>query len=394
MLWAAQQYVAMGVPIFPVWPIRADDTCACNGRFGYCAGAGKHPATKWRHGTREELPTRDLAQAERWWGAGFRFGLRCSAFGIGVPTGAMSGIYVIDVDNKSNKNGSATIAALVAKHGPLPAGPRVATPSGGWHFLFRDPGDAYGSTVEVAGVGIDTRGEGGCVIVAPSMHKSGKRYVFDPTALLSMYLPGNLPPVPAWFLKLLEKTVHAKAEYLAVQSPFTGSQAPHQEASATLAELLDSTFVRWLVDEPDTAPREAWRALAANLHIACSGHEDLLKLAWNAWHEARSAGERPYLFDTSKKLWHDAASSPPIGFAHAVRQGAPAAACSSAFKNLVAEARVRALSSQRSPAFVEAALQYLEGSPGQLSADAKANGVTVRALLIDEGYLEDTSGYV
>ncbi len=391
MLWAARQYIGMAVPVFPVWPIRVDGTCACDGRFGFCAGPAKHPATRWRHGASDELPTRDLAQAERWWGTGSRFGLRCSAFGIGVPTGKMSGIYVVDIDNKSNKNGSATLAALVATHGPLPDGPRVFTPSGGLHYFFRDPGEAYGSSVEVSGVGIDTRGEGGCIIVAPSMHKSGKRYAFDQTALLSRYMPDNLPSVPAWFLARLEKTVHARAEYAA--SVYTGPQVPHAEAGATLAELLDSAYVRWLVDEPEKVPREPWRVLATNLHAACSGYEDLLKLAWGAWNEGRAA-YKGYHPDKSKKVWVDAAKSPPTSFAHAMAHGAPAEVCSSAFKNLKLEARSRAGSSQRSPAFVEAALAYLAENPGQLGADARARGVTVRELLLAEGYLEDTSGYV
>ena len=110
MLSAALQYIHMGVPVFPVWPVRRG-ACACNGRFGPCDMPGKHPATKWRKGKADELPTLDPAQAERWWGAGFRSGLPRSDFGIGVPTGKASGIYVVDVDNKAGKDGRATIAA-------------------------------------------------------------------------------------------------------------------------------------------------------------------------------------------------------------------------------------------------------------------------------------------
>jgi hypothetical protein len=92
---------------------------------------------------------------------------------IGVATGPKSGIVVLDVDGDL---GMASLAALQAKYGPLP--PTVCQRTGrGRHFFFRYPADVeiHNSAGKI-GPGLDVRGDGGYVIVAPSIHPSGARY--------------------------------------------------------------------------------------------------------------------------------------------------------------------------------------------------------------------------
>jgi hypothetical protein len=88
-----------------------------------------------------------------------------------VPTGGATGLLVLDID--PDHGGNETLAVLEAEHGPLPDTMEQITGSGGRHLLFKSPGPEYGNTIGQVGRGIDSRGDGGYIIVAPSNHKSG-----------------------------------------------------------------------------------------------------------------------------------------------------------------------------------------------------------------------------
>lgn len=73
------------------------------------------------------------------------------------------------------------------------------TPSGGRHWLFRWPERAIpNSSRAKCGPGLDTRGEGGYILVAPSIHPNGKRYVWtaDPDSTA-------IAPAPEWLVRLV-----------------------------------------------------------------------------------------------------------------------------------------------------------------------------------------------
>ena len=95
---------------------------------------------------------------------------------IGIATGAVSGFFVLDVDNKDGKDGEASLRELEAKHGLLPTTIEVITGEGR-HAWFRI--GEHGAIRNSAGTiapGLDIRGDGGYVIAPPSIHPSGKRY--------------------------------------------------------------------------------------------------------------------------------------------------------------------------------------------------------------------------
>ena len=77
------------------------------------------------------------------------------------------------------------------------------TGSGGKHFLYKYPGSIGRSTTNLW-PGIDTRGDRGYIVVAPSNHISGQDYFWDSEAdPLNGAIP---PPCPEWLLaKLSEK---------------------------------------------------------------------------------------------------------------------------------------------------------------------------------------------
>lgn len=83
------------------------------------------------------------------------------------------GLFVLDEDGDE---GMATVAALEAQHGALPKTPDSRSGSGkGRHRIFRTSRPIRNTASGVA-PGVDIRGEGGQIIAAPSIHKSGNFY--------------------------------------------------------------------------------------------------------------------------------------------------------------------------------------------------------------------------
>ena len=83
---------------------------------------------------------------------------------VGIATGAVSGLVVLDVD----PGGLDTLYALVAEHGPLPRTLAVQTPRGGFHGYFAHPGGRVPCSAGKLGPNLDVRGDGGYVIAPPS----------------------------------------------------------------------------------------------------------------------------------------------------------------------------------------------------------------------------------
>lgn len=92
---------------------------------------------------------------------------------LAVVTGAASGLVVLDIDPKHG--GEAQLAALERLYGALPKTVEAATGGGGRHIYFRHPGTTIHNKTGIRD-GIDLRGDGGIVIVPPSIHPSGKPY--------------------------------------------------------------------------------------------------------------------------------------------------------------------------------------------------------------------------
>lgn len=92
---------------------------------------------------------------------------------VGVVTGAISGLVVVDVDPAHG--GRDSLADLEAEIGQLPPTVEVITGGRGRHLYFAHPG---GTVPNRAGVlpGIDVRGDGGSLAMPPSVHPSGRKY--------------------------------------------------------------------------------------------------------------------------------------------------------------------------------------------------------------------------
>ncbi len=112
---------------------------------------------------------------------------------VAISTGP-SGLFVLDVDNKADKNGYAALQALIDEYGPLPETVTATTPSGGKHYYFRGTGPTTTGTI---GVGLDTRGEGGYVVAPPSRGTNGA-YTWDGPGLDTM----EPAEAPQWLVDL------------------------------------------------------------------------------------------------------------------------------------------------------------------------------------------------
>lgn len=157
---AALAYAARGRSVIPMQP------------------HGKRPLVAWREFQQRAA---SVAEIHRW----FRHWPDAN---VGIVTGRISGIVVVDVDLRHG--GPQCVAAAEAAQGPLPPTVEAATGGGGRHLYYAHPGAAVANRVAVR-PGIDVRGDGGCVVAPPSVHPSGRRY-----AWVDGHGPDDLAPAP------------------------------------------------------------------------------------------------------------------------------------------------------------------------------------------------------
>jgi Bifunctional DNA primase/polymerase, N-terminal len=145
---AALEYAEDDWPVFP------------------CEPGGKRPLTE--RGFLDA--STDRAQIHAWFNS-------WPSANIGVPTGARSGFFVLDIDR--DKWGFGTLESLESRFGELPRTRTVKTGRGGLHVYFKypDDGTVIPNSTGRLGPGIDVRGEGGYVLVPPSTTEGAYEYL-------------------------------------------------------------------------------------------------------------------------------------------------------------------------------------------------------------------------
>lgn len=106
--------------VFPCHWIVPGGTCSCG--KSDCTSPCKHPLTN--RGFKDATLESDVIR--KWWG-------RWPAANIGIATGALSGIIVLDIDPRHG--GDLGLEAFEADHGKLPDTPVVLTGGGGYHTI-------------------------------------------------------------------------------------------------------------------------------------------------------------------------------------------------------------------------------------------------------------------
>lgn len=202
MLSEALRLASLGLHVFPI--IEGGKTPA-----GNLVPRGQNDATT------------DPDVITQWWTArpGANVGIACEP----------SGLYVVDIDCKPNgPDGYASWAALIAKHGDVPATYRVRTWSGGEHVYFRSPeGEALTNTSSKMAPGIDTRGNG--YVVAPPSLVEGSAYVAIEGPPITW-----LAPLPGWIERLCRKQAAPAAIPV---GPIAGSDEVVNRVRALAVEL-------------------------------------------------------------------------------------------------------------------------------------------------------------
>jgi hypothetical protein len=241
-------------PVFPVHGIQ-DGHCTCGNPD--CKRPGKHPIGKLAPQGLKDA-TRDPEIVTTWW--------RMAPYAnVGVPTGALSGLVVLDVDTA--KDGAESLFDLTQRFGPMPFTVMAVTGGGGYHHLFAHPGPhlKIRNSVETLGPGLDVRGDGGYIVVAPSSHASGRRYEWE----LSCH-PKDvvLAPLPDW---LLERIVDAPR-------PPAGAAMPPSAARLFPGEIRR---LRAALTYLDPEPYDTWLKVGMALH---HGGDDVQGFAlWTEW---------------------------------------------------------------------------------------------------------------
>lgn len=200
---AALAFARAGTPVFP------------------CAAGGKRPLTS--AGFHDA--SCDIEQVRAWWA-------RSPGANIGMPTGSLSGIDVVDIDVTDEDSGFAAFGRARAAglvEGELA---RVRTPSRGMHVYFPAVAARSQRCWQAAAAHIDFRGNGGYVIVPPStLATNNGRVAYR---LFSLSAAGS-KPIDAVALRV----------FVDPRSPRTGSRP----ASTTFPE--PSRLARWVSRLPE-----------------------------------------------------------------------------------------------------------------------------------------------
>lgn len=118
---------------------------------------------------------------------------------IGVLTGAISGVIVLDIDGPDGEH-------FADKMGGIPHTP-TSTTGRGRHIWFAHPGFTVRNFVAKLPE-LDMRGDGGYVVAYPSIHPSGRRYFWE------IGLDTPFAQVPGWLLETITpKTPAPRSPY-------------------------------------------------------------------------------------------------------------------------------------------------------------------------------------
>ncbi len=263
----AIEYAKMGWAVVPLHYIREDGQCSCGSDHANNGSAGKHPDQRFaRHGVHSA--TKDLELIRQWWTANPHMNL-------GIALGAASGVVAVDIDPRNG--GDETWAQFIERNGgSLPDTAIAQTGGGGQHILFKH--DAGRALVKV-GKGVDIKADGGYIVVEPSGHHSGGRYLWDAEA---DPLEGQaIAAAPAWLSAPKVATV-------------TRLSAPKSMGFLPPQRVLDIQAALAHLDHDDYA---VWVGVGMALHSTDAAEAFEL---WDAWSQ-RSA---KYDTNAQRQKWH------------------------------------------------------------------------------------------
>ncbi len=162
---------------------------------------------------------------------------------VGIVTGAVSGLVVLDVDLRHG--GEDSLKKLEREHQPLPRTLESITGGGGRHVYFAHPGGSVRNRVGIA-PGIDLRGDGGCIVAPPSVHPSGNHYQW-----VKGRGPGRveLAPLPHWLRQMVSNAEQRARHTLVYWRELLRAGVPEGERNNTIASITGHLL--WHGVDPD-----------------------------------------------------------------------------------------------------------------------------------------------
>jgi hypothetical protein len=271
---AALSYVRRGWEVFPSPP---------GTKAGYRKGRHLN-SNPWGKTTD---PAEVLAYWERWPRAN-----------IGIPMGAVSGIWDLEIDTREGhpdlvKDGAESLIELEAKHGKLPATLMFVSPTGSVHRLFRHPGGDVrirtGPLDAKNFPGIDCKGDNSMSVAPPSRTSKG---------VYRWLNQRRIARAPAWLLELVTKPAHAPRELNAFEQ-YAERRRPH----ASIAEV---TLACAMIPNPNH-DWDTWNKIGMALFSATGGSAEGYRL-FDAW-SRRSTSK--YDAGSTAKKWQALHGCPP-----------------------------------------------------------------------------------
>ncbi len=271
---AAVAYAELGFRVLPVWGVRRgrDGNPKCQCGQVECK-RGKHPIGQaWqKHASSDVDRVRAARQGK-------------PTANIGLAMGGEGRLVAVDIDGEP---GRVSWDALEATHGPAPITLTSATgrEDGGEHRVFRVPDGldiARLRTRANAGkhTGIDTRIEGGQIVVAPSNHESGAVYRWTVRAPIA--------ELPTWLYEALA-TPLATVTPLRPAAPRAPSSSPGSAPKDFARRYVEKALENSALDIAACPPgqrNDKLFAKSTTLFEYFIGENFDPIVAWNRLHEA------------------------------------------------------------------------------------------------------------
>lgn len=261
----ALKYAALGWPVLPLHSITERATCTCGNTN--CPSPGKHP----RLPNGFKGATTDKTTLHDWF-------KKWPKANIGIRTGKVSGLFVIDVDPRHG--GDDSLIHMKVELGNIPDDVVQITGSGGSHIFLKYAGAECRSTTGFFD-GIDLRGDGGYVVAEPSNHMTGGGYFFDGG------LPESVEALPAVPEKLLAK--------LRQKKPVNAGNMEKGQLLPKLEVKKIRTALGYIANSDD---RDQWRTIGMALHSTGAGDQ-----AFGLWSEWSQQSDKFNLPD-QRRVWN------------------------------------------------------------------------------------------
>jgi hypothetical protein len=197
---------------------------------GYCVipvGHDKKPKIKWAP---YQAKKADADQVREWW-------TRWPDAMIGIVTGKISGVMVVDVDSQA---GYAALNEFLPEDMTTPA---ARTPGGGWHFYFKHQVGLVNRARVITDC--DVRTDGGYIVIPPSQNEKGG-YTWLPDLKISDVQPA---PMPEMLFNILQGAgdpqARSSAQSFNKENSFSitrGAQHPEAQHGVTNRNNRNITF--------------------------------------------------------------------------------------------------------------------------------------------------------